>query len=197
MKKLIKGIVKFVLLFSALMLVIGVLEAIRNPEKYQTQTETSAETAAPETAAPATPTVEPATDTAAPLQSEEPTTETSRVTIDGYYVEFGEILSVVKDGGVDGTSLIIKAKITPSYSNRATINQNYFNIENLIRDQGATDYSEIQYWAIADMSDGSEGKVISFTVDKNIMDAVADQRIVANQLGDYVSDLWVLPSLLK
>lgn len=94
-----------------------------------------------------------------------------------------------------GTSLTIKAKIEPSYNNKATIDQNYFNIENIIKNQGGTRFTQIDYWAVADMTDGSEKKVISFTLSEDIINKIANNQIAANTLGNYVDDLYILPSL--
>lgn len=94
-----------------------------------------------------------------------------------------------------GTSLIIKAKIEPSYNNKATVNQNYYNIENIIKNQGGSKFKEIQYWAVADMTNGSEQKVISFTVPEDVIKKIANGQIVANQMGKYVDDLFIHASL--
>lgn len=110
-----------------------------------------------------------------------------------FTIEHGDLL----DTKINGTTLVIKTKITPSFSNKATIDQNYFNVCDIIKKQGGNDYEEIQYWAVADMTDGSEGKVISFTVPKDVIDSVYAEKIVDNKLGDYVEDLWILPSLTK
>ena len=76
-----------------------------------------------------------------------------------------------------------------------TIKQNYLNVGDLIRNQGLDEFEEIQYWAVAHMTDGSEAKVISFTVPKKVISAIANAKISASDLGDYVEDLWILPSL--
>lgn len=107
-------------------------------------------------------------------------------------LQFGELLSFIDNN--EGIA-IIKAKIKPSYNNEATINQNYFNIEHLIKDNDFTKYNEIQYWAVADMNDGSESKVVSFTINKDLIDRISNDNIVANELGDYLDDLWIHPSL--
>lgn len=104
----------------------------------------------------------------------------------GKMLEFNEY-----DGGV-----VIKVRITSSYNNKATIDQNYYNIEDLIVDQGCSKYDEIQYWAVAKMTDGTESKVISFTVPKSTITKIKNGDIAANQIGDYVDDLYILPSLL-
>lgn len=105
----------------------------------------------------------------------------------------GELLDLnVNDNNV----AIVKAKIAPSISDKATIDQNYYNVVNLIRKNGFDEYGEIQYWAVADMSDGSEQKVISFTVPGEIVKMIAEADAFAdNTLGEYVTDLWIHPSL--
>lgn len=108
-----------------------------------------------------------------------------------YKIKHGEFLSST----VNGNTIVIKAKITPNLTNSLTIKQNYLNVDDLIRNQGLDEFNEIQYWAVADMTDGSESKVISFTVPKNIISAIANANISASDLGDYVDDLWILPSL--
>lgn len=107
-------------------------------------------------------------------------------------LEYGDLLSV--NHGGDGV-FVVKAKISPSYSNKSTIDQNYFTVCDLIKNWGFDSCTELQYWAVADMTDGTEGKVISFTLDSTIIQGVYNGNIVENRLGDYVSDLWILPSL--
>lgn len=109
----------------------------------------------------------------------------------GISLRYGKLLSK----NVNGTTLVIKAKIEPSYSNKATVDQNYYNIEDFVKKQGGTKYKEIQYWAVADMSNGSEQKVISFTVSENVIKKIANDEIVANQMGNYVDDLFIHASL--
>lgn len=109
-----------------------------------------------------------------------------------FTLKFGELISV--NNGAEGV-VVVKAKIKPSYDNEATIKQNYYSVCDLIKNHGFDTYSELQYWAVADMNDGSEAKVISFTLDANTIKNVYNGSIVENQLGDYVDDLYILPSL--
>lgn len=108
-------------------------------------------------------------------------------------VKFGDLLSVnVNSDNV----VVVKVKISSSYSNQATIDQNYYNVVDLIRNQGFDQYAEIQYWAVADMSDGSEQKVISFTVAGDLIATISGaENFADNTLGDYLTDLWVHQSL--
>lgn len=106
-------------------------------------------------------------------------------------LEHGELLDYTTVAG----PLVIKAKIQPSFTNKLTIDQNYMNVADVILNQGGNQFDEIQYWAVADMTDGSESKVISFTLDKSTIDGIYNGNIIDIQLGDYVTDLWILPSL--
>lgn len=114
-----------------------------------------------------------------------------------YTLEHGELVSAVTNE-IDGRNvLVIKAKISSSYNNEATVDQNYYNVADLIQSQGCDVFDELQYWAVADMSDGSEQKVVSFTVDADLIQKIAAGEVVENQLGDYVTDLYILPSLAE
>ena len=108
-------------------------------------------------------------------------------------LKYGELLELNDNRETNGV-VVVKAKIAPSSTNDLTVAQNYHNAVDLIANQGFAD-CEMQYWAVADMSDGSEGKVISFTVPADIVEKVASGDVVATQLPDLVSDLWILPSL--
>lgn len=114
-----------------------------------------------------------------------------------YTLEHGELVSAITNE-IDGQSvLVIKAKISSSYNNEATVDQNYYNVADLVQSQGCDVFDELQYWAVADMSDGSEQKVVSFTVDADLIQKIAAGEVVENQLGDYVTDLYILPSLAE
>ena len=112
-----------------------------------------------------------------------------------YTLEHGELVSTVVNDFGDGPVLVVKAKISSSYSNTATVDQNYYNVEDLVKNQGCADFHEIQYWAVADMADDSEQKVVSFTVDAELIKQIYDGSVPANKLGDYVADLFIHSSL--
>lgn len=112
-------------------------------------------------------------------------------------VKFGTLLDVNPDGGGEGNTLVIKVKIEPNLTNEMTISQNYHNVIDIVKDQKCDSYDSIDYWAVADMTDGSEGKVISFTLDKSVINGIKEGNIVATTLKDYLTDLWILPSLLE
>lgn len=119
---------------------------------------------------------------------------TGELDTDKLELEFGKLISVIH--GYDGV-VVVKAKISPSYNNEATIHQNYYNVCDLIKNHGFDICSELQYWAVADMTSSNESKVISFTVDSGLIVNVKDGSVTATELGDCIDDLWILPSLLK
>lgn len=120
-------------------------------------------------------------------KKEEATTSTSKE----YTLKHGELISINE---IENT-IVIKAKIKPSMSDKLTISQNFYNIADLINEQNADKFDEIQYWAVADMSDGSEQKVISFTVNKDVIKSIINNEVYPNELTNYVSDLWIHSSL--
>ena len=112
-------------------------------------------------------------------------------TLKSFTLLHGDLLDEKDTSG----TLVIKAKVSSSYNNKATVDQNYYNIEDIIKNQGGDKYTEIQYWAVADMTDGSEQNVVSFTVSESVIKKIADNKIVANQMGSYVDDLFIHASL--
>lgn len=116
---------------------------------------------------------------------------TPQVVTSTYKAKYGKVL----EANELGKSLTIKFKIEPSYNNKLTIHQNGFNVEDLILNQGGSKYDTINYWAVADMTDGSEGKVISFTLDKNLIQSIKNRTVVGNTVVDEANNVWILPSL--
>ncbi len=106
-------------------------------------------------------------------------------------LQYGELISIMQND----TIVVVKGKIEPSWNNDLTIKQNYFNISDLIKNHGFNTCGELQYWAVADMTDGSESKVISFTLDKKTIDDIYNGKILEMDIGDHSTDLWILPSL--
>lgn len=112
-------------------------------------------------------------------------------------LQHGDLLDFMEDTNIDNNTYycVIKAKIEPSYNNKTTISQNFFSMEDFIKNQNGNKYDEIQYWAVADMQSGNESKVISFTLNKDIINKIYNSEIPINRLNDYLSDIWILPSL--
>lgn len=101
------------------------------------------------------------------------------------------------DVTISGTTMVVKAKIPSSSTNGQVPLRAYTTVCDLICKQGCDVLDEIQFWAVADMTDGSESKVISFTVPGDVIKVVAseDPAMYYQTLGNYVEDLWLHPSL--
>lgn len=91
-------------------------------------------------------------------------------------------------------AVIIKARISPP-TNAATYTHSYYSVSEYIRQLKDINFDELQFWAVAKMNDGSESKVISFTVPKDTISKIRSEQIPDNKLGDYVTELWVHPSI--
>lgn len=182
-----KGVVIAVVVFVALCIlgaIFGEVEVEEAPSAPQ-ESETVVVEEGQEPVAESEPESEPAPE---PADDDEQADQTEASAPE---LEFGELLDLTTNDGVT----VIKAKIEPSANNTATIDQNYYNVVHYIQDNDMNGINEIQYWAVADMTNGKEQKAISFTVPKDLIDQIKDGRVVANQLGDYVTDLWMIDSL--
>lgn len=110
-----------------------------------------------------------------------------------YTIKYGEF---IESHETDDNGIVIKAKIKPNATNKLTIDQNGYNVEDLIKNQGCDKFDKIDYWAVADMEDGSESKVVAFTIDSKVIQGIKDGNIVANEIIDtYADDVYILPSL--
>ena len=128
-----------------------------------------------------------------PEPTPEPTPEaTPEPTEKPLSVNTGEILEV----NDNGETLVVKVKVSSLANNKQTITQNYYNACELIRTYSGTS-TKLDYWAVADMADGSEGKIIAFVVPADVFNTIKTQQFPDNMLSDYVTDLWILPSLQK
>lgn len=120
-------------------------------------------------------------------------TKTNESIDNSYIIKHGELLNTIIP---EENKIVFKVKISPSYSDSATVNQNYFNVEDLILNQGLESFEVIDYWAVADMTSGEEEKVIAFTLDREDIELIAE-GYPANQIGEIANDLWIHPSLQK
>ena len=111
--------------------------------------------------------------------------------VSGYKIKHGEFI----ESNINDDVLVIKAKIEPSLNNKLTISQNGFNVEDIIKNQGGDQFKEIQYWAVADMTSGEENKVVSFTLNEELIKKIKAGDIVANQIIANADDVYILPSL--
>lgn len=108
-------------------------------------------------------------------------------------IAYGKLLSVTDARDINGT-VSVRVKINSNLTNKMTIEQNYYNAVDLISNRGYNN-CELKYFAVMNRTDGSEGKIMSFTVPSAIVDMIASKEIVAIQLPDCVTELWIHPQL--
>ena len=108
-------------------------------------------------------------------------------------LHFGKLLSVTAH---DDNTVSVKAQIEPSYSNQATIDQNYINVYYLITKNGFDICDEIEYTAVSEMDNGDIGNVIHFYAGKDVFDAINNGKAIDAMIADYTYTTFVLPSLL-
>ena len=103
-------------------------------------------------------------------------------------LHYGDLLSTT----VNGTTIVLKAKITSSLTKKMTVASCFYDVYDAVEKYGL---DQLQYWAVADMTDGSEQKVISFTVSHDTLEKIANGAIVEGQLQSYSTDVWLSPAL--
>lgn len=104
----------------------------------------------------------------------------------GLKLHYGELVDLTQNG----STVVVKARFTSHLSRQSFIDQNFFNIGDLVHKNGFNTCEEIQYWAVYQQGD-SEEKVISFTVDKTTIAALFNDQIVPEQLIDLSKDFWI------
>ena len=97
---------------------------------------------------------------------------------------------------VQGTTLIVMAKINMLLSNKQTVAQNYHNVVDLIQNQGCGEFHKIRYSAYMNAQNGQEVKVVGFTLTQDVIEAVAEMDgSPASILESFVTNLYIHPQL--
>ena len=94
-----------------------------------------------------------------------------------------------------GSTLDVTVSIDWIASNSSTVYQNYFNVCDMIQNQGADAYLTINYTATMPTTDGGTAAVVFFTVPKNAIDIIKAGDFPEITLPDYAEDLWIHPQL--
>ena len=107
-------------------------------------------------------------------------------------LRFGEVESINQND----KTVVIQAVITPNLTNKMTIGENYYNVEQLIKQNGFNTCDKLCYWAM--LKDGDTAiKIIQFDLSKNVIDMIYSEKILGSQIPDYATDLWIAPALLR
>lgn len=94
-----------------------------------------------------------------------------------------------------GSTLDVTVSIDWIASNSNTVYQNYFNVCDLIQNQGADSYTTINYTATMPTTDGGTATVVFFVVPITAIDKVKAGNFAEITLSEYVDDLWIHPQL--
>jgi len=108
-----------------------------------------------------------------------------------YDLKYNKLLDVK----TSGKTLVIKAKLDSARTNEGYIKSTFFDVIDVIQNEVGKKYKEIQYWAVADMEDGSKQKVISFTLNKKTIQGIYNEQIFESNLDNYLEDLYIHPAL--
>lgn len=112
-----------------------------------------------------------------------------------FTMKYGELVdsNVTVDPEDGYKTLVVEARIQPVTSRDLTLNYNYMNLADLIQNQGADQYDEIQYWAVVDSGSGDE-KIISFTATPWMIEKIAKDELSTGLIAEYANDLWIAPA---
>lgn len=157
--------------------------AIGNPTLPPSPSPTASGAPAP------SPSISMPVESSAPAPTETPpVTDEPKESADPVTLEYGDLLEL-NDNREAGGVVVVKAKISPLPNGNYMVSQNYYNVMDLIQNQGFGD-CELQYWAVADFGDGEE-KAISFTIPPELSAEIENGGDMSTQLPDLVSDLWL------
>ena len=106
-------------------------------------------------------------------------------------LDHGELIRVTESKTDEGLRALVEAKIKYSIDNELTIEQNYYNVQYLIQDDGFDKYDAIRYQAVGDMSDGTEQVWVAFNMSKDLISKVKAGKIEGFYIGDNVDDLYI------
>lgn len=104
----------------------------------------------------------------------------------GLQLSHGDVVSILQNGDV----VILTAKVKENLTNKMIIDQNYYIVEDLIKDNGFNTCNRLKYMSVMDVN-GDEMKVVSFDLNKEIIDKVYNEQIFGSQIGDNAENLWI------
>lgn len=99
---------------------------------------------------------------------------------------------------VDGNTLKLKVKIESleiKGDHKMTIRQNYYNVDEIIWEQGGEVFDRIDYQAVMKMPNGKKEKAVSFSLSKKVISNLYLGNILADDLGEYADNLYINPKL--
>lgn len=96
---------------------------------------------------------------------------------------------------------VVEMKISPSFSDKATIHAAYFDAEKIIKNdlfkrKYKDNVEKVMFWAKTDFMNGLEAKFIQFEMSTSLIDQInSDEYIVPPDYSNYVENLWLANGL--
>lgn len=172
-------------------------EITAEPEQTTEPPVTTAETEAATSEPPAVTTEAETTLTEAP--ETEPSTEaetapeTEATLPKRYKLEYNNCIDVVYNE-IDGRNVVVIKSRHTADADKKSAKRCFYDVEDLIQNQGLETFDEIQYWTVKDLGDG-DVKLVAFTVNKDTIQKIYNKQIAVSEYEKYVDDLWVHPGL--
>lgn len=112
-----------------------------------------------------------------------------------YDSQKGQLVDVQVSHNETGNVIVAKYYIASALDDKMMLNMVLFNIFDLVQNEGGSAFDEAQVWAQAPTTDGEDVKFVQFTLSKPVLELIAADGCVPEQLLALSDDLWVLPSM--
>lgn len=87
--------------------------------------------------------------------------------------------------------LILQVLLSEAQDREIVLEQNFLNVEDLIKNQNCSVYDQIEYVAKIKNKDNKKEDVISFLLDKNCINLISTAAITVEEYEQNVKELWV------
>lgn len=115
-------------------------------------------------------------------------------TKDNLELKYGEIYDVY-DGNANeedkSNILILQVLLPEALEREIVLEQNFLNVEDLVKNQNCSVYDQIEYVAKVRNGENKIENVMSFVLDKNCMNQISTAAITVEEYEQNVKDLWV------
>lgn len=112
-----------------------------------------------------------------------------------YDSQKGQLVDVQISNNETGNVIVAKYYIASALDNTMMLNMVLFNIFDLVQNEGGSAFDEVQVWAQAPSTSGEDVKFVQFTLSKPVLELIAANGCVPEQLLALSDDLWVIPSM--
>lgn len=115
-------------------------------------------------------------------------------TKDNLVLKYGEIYDVYDGNGNQedkSNILILQVFLSEAQDREIVLEQNFLNVEDLVKNQSCSAYDQIEYVAKVRNGENKIENVISFVLDKNCINQISTAAITVEEYEQNVKDLWV------